>query len=603
MGLHRPHLRASGGMQAQGAPTAHTSPFVALTFEALGRLFGRSTRFAEPYIVTAALIGIFGNPIFYLVWHDLIPQPYESLPLRLAASALFIPLALLPSWPASWRPWLPWLWHGAILFAVPYLFTYLTLMNGYSQPWVLTMIAGTFLLTFFMHWAVAAILFIAGAGSAYAAFVLGGHAASGDVALRGEVVVVVVFTLVAGGAMNMRLLKAREAEASMVRRLRTLAGQNAALMRERNELLGHFLNNTVIERLRRFEERHGLDEALTRMTRQERRYCALMQADIRSFSKMFGADNELEVAQLVAQCFSEITSIGQDLAVLKPVGDCIFLYSDVDQAREEAVFNVLSLACVFVQSVERVNETLAGGKAPPLNFGIAVHAGEVVYGNLASETLIDPTVIGANVNLTARLEELNKSPAVHERIGSNGVILSEAFVWQLRKARIAVPGLVALELDKLGITVRDFPMVTRVWGLPRQAALDFAPLARERIRSARVSRIPGLRHAERQRHRNVEYYHEMSGSGPNLVWSIFVNVSHWQPQRVQAVVQQHLPHLKFTLSEGDERWLALSSENEPGEHDETDVEAWIVSLIDHLVGADGALEPPASPRPWADSRL
>jgi hypothetical protein len=95
----------------------------------------------------------------------------------------------------------------------------------------------------------------------------------------------------------------------------------------------------------------------------------------------------------------------------------------------------------------------------------------------------------------------------------------------------------------------------------------------------------------------------MSGSGPNLVWSIFVNVSHWEPQCVQAVVQQHLPHLKFTLSEGDERWLALSSENEPGEYDESDVEGWIVSLIDHLVGADGALEPPAPLRPWADSRL
>ena len=550
---------------------------------AIAETFARSTRFAEPYIATAALIVLIGNPAFYVIWHHLLPQPFESLPLRLVTSAMFLPLALLSRWPAGWRRHLPWVWHAAVFFAVPCMFSLMTMHNGYSTPWVLSMIAGAFLVTFFMHWAVAGAMFVIGAALAYGVFRLGTPGAQAA-SLQWDVVVVVVFTLVAGGAMNARLMSARLAQETLEKRVRSMASRHAALLRDRNRLMGHFLNNTVIDRLRRFEDRYGLDEALERMTRLERKYCAMMQADIRSFSKMFDRQNELQVAQLVAQCFSEITSIGQDVAVIKPVGDCIFLYSDVDHDREDAVRNMLALACVFVQSVERVNDTLAGTGIPALNFGIALHAGDVAYGNLASDTMIDPTVIGSNVNQTARLEELNKSPAMQARMGTNGIVMSEAFAWHLHKDDVNVPGLEPVALDMLGTTVRDFEGVGHVWILRREDALRYTPQARERIRGVRAARASDLRQTERQTHRNVEYYHEMSGRGPNLIWSIFVNVSAWDPRRVEAVMKLHLSHLKCTISEGETRWAMLSTENEPGQYDENDVEEWVFRLIDLLVG-------------------
>jgi class 3 adenylate cyclase len=364
------------------------------------------------------------------------------------------------------------------------------------------------------------------------------------------------------------------------------------MMRERNKLLGHFLNNTVVAQLRRYESELGFDAALSRITRQERRYCAMMQADIRNFTRMFSGENELEVAQLVAQCFSEITTVGQDLSIIKPIGDCIFLYSDVDQGREDAVLNVLALACVFVESVERVNQNLVSAAATPLNFGVAVHCGDVIYGNLASETLIDPTVIGVNVNRTARMEELTKSPVVRERLGSNAIVLSEEFCWQLRKAGRNVPGLLALELRELGVTLRDFPAVERVHALPRQAVLAQGVWAHERIRSARLARAPRLHQSEYSRHKNVEYYYEMYGSGPNVVWSMFVNVSAYPVERVREILQRHFDQLKYSISAGAERWLTMSTDDQPGEYDETDVEASIIALIERLTGADeGDLRP------------
>ncbi|MDX1376551.1 MAG: adenylate/guanylate cyclase domain-containing protein, partial [Burkholderiales bacterium] len=559
-----------------GAPAARSA-----AGGALARLLVRSAEFAEPFMATAALIGLVGHPLFYLIWSAVFPQPYENLALRIVGGAICLPLVLKARWPDALKRWLPLYWHAVVTFQIPFFFTLLMLLNGYALPWVLTFVGGAFLLTFFVHWRLAIAMFVIGTGAAFGAYGL--FAPYAFPALPPyEIFVVYLFVLGVGSAINRKLQASREAEAALERRLRAMSGQNATIMRERNKLLGHFLNNTVVARLRRYESELGLDAALTQMTRQEKRYCAMMQADIRNFTRMFSGQNELEIARLVAQCFSEITTVGQDLSVIKPVGDCIFLYSDVEQDHADAVLNVLALACVFVESVGRVNRTLRRSGAAPLNFGVAVHAGNVVYGNLASDTLIDPTVIGVNVNRTARLEELTKSPTVRERVGANAVILSEEFVWQLRKAGLSLPDLITLDLPALNVTLRDFPEVERVHALRYEAALALSAWARERIRAARLGRAPRMQQAEYSRHRDVEYYTEMYGSGPNVVWSMFVNVSPYPLERVREILRRHFGHLRCTVSPGAERWLALSTENAPGAYDETDVEAWIIELIERL---------------------
>ena len=42
----------------------------------------------------------------------------------------------------------------------------------------------------------------------------------------------------------------------------------------------------------------------------------------------------------------------------------------------------------------------------PLHVGVAVHLGDVVYGNIGAKTRLDFTVMGSNVNLLARLQTL-----------------------------------------------------------------------------------------------------------------------------------------------------------------------------------------------------
>jgi class 3 adenylate cyclase len=545
----------------------------------------RSTQTADPFIATAAAIAVVGEPLFWAVWSYLIPQDVDDLGLRLAISALCAPLVFHRRWPQALTPWLPAYWHLAVLLTVPAHFALMLIANAYSLTWLLTTVSGAVLLSVLMPWHIAFITFVLGttAAALSASWLLNQPNALHWP--RPEVLTVYLFCLVVTGMVNLRLQQARSVQLRAERHLRELAQTNTELLRERHDLLANFLNNSLLERLRVLESTVGLRKALALMTEQQNRFCALLQADIRSFTKLVDAHNESAVAQLVSQCYTEITSVGQDLSVIKPIGDCIFLYSDIDQAREEAVLNVFCLAAIFVASVHAVNETSAKAlNLPPLNVGLGLHAGDVIYGNLSSPTLVDPTVLGVNVNLTARLEQLTKAAPVAARIGPNGMLMSEEFVWLLRKSGLSLPGMLVLDLGELAAPVRDFANVTRLYGLTEAQALSFAPQARERIRLARLARAGATARTRLQTdpgsHRGVPYQVQMRGAGPNLSWSIFLDVSRWHTQRVHAALRHLPPGVTHTQSQGDERWLEIVTQS--GDLDENDVHAIAAALIDRL---------------------
>ena len=89
-------------------------------------------------------------------------------------------------------------------------------------------------------------------------------------------------------------------------------------------------------------------------------------------------------------------------------------------------------------NVERVDRD-----EPGIVYGIALHIGDVIYGNIGGENRLDFTVIGPAVNLATRIEglcgELGRS-----------ILLSEAFV---SAARIAVEPLGRFALK--GVTAHE----------------------------------------------------------------------------------------------------------------------------------------------------
>ena len=73
------------------------------------------------------------------------------------------------------------------------------------------------------------------------------------------------------------------------------------------------------------------------------------------------------------------------------------------------------------QALAASNAARAGGAGPTIDYGIALHVGDVMYGNIGGENRLDFTVIGPAVNLAARIEGLCRD------LG-RPVLLSQAFV-------------------------------------------------------------------------------------------------------------------------------------------------------------------------------
>jgi class 3 adenylate cyclase len=547
---------------------------------AVNRSIRTSYEIASPFVEVVAILGIVAFPLFYLVWTYVFPQPYESLTLRLMGSAILVPLAFRKRWPERLEPFLPLYWQFISLFALVFFFAYFLLMNYLSIVWVLSMIAAIFLLTFFVHWTSAIILFVTGTILAWLWY----RATSPPEISLGsylQYLVIYVFPLSFGGIINHRLHQYRRAQASFEKRLRQLSELNSKIIEEQNELLGRFLSNSIIARLRRYQHLYGLDDAISRMTSQRKRFCGIMQADIRNFTKMFGYDSEVDVAKLVSQCFREITEIGQDIAVLKPVGDCIFLYSDDEFGEDNAVRNILSLAVVFVDAVERINAQIVERGEQPLNFGIGVHAGEVIYGNLASDTMIDPTVIGVNVNKTARLEELTKAPAIQTLAGKNAIVLSKE-IKSLLSDFIQQSSLTSVDLDAINVTMRDFERDRKVYVLPSAAAREYHQKAISHIQLQRSNPLIAYGKVNKHSHRGTRYYYEMQGTGANTAWTMLIDVSAYPAKQVARYASQHLADLDYQVNEMDGRWLVLSTAGMAGAFDEIAVEQRIVEVIDGL---------------------
>lgn len=90
----------------------------------------------------AALIGMIGFPVFYIVWQYLLPQPFESVLLRTIGFALSAAVFFLPRAPDRLRTHSALLSYVTLWYTVPFFFTLMLLLNGASDVWQLSLVSG-----------------------------------------------------------------------------------------------------------------------------------------------------------------------------------------------------------------------------------------------------------------------------------------------------------------------------------------------------------------------------------------------------------------------------------------------------------------------------
>jgi adenylate cyclase len=169
---------------------------------------------------------------------------------------------------------------------------------------------------------------------------------------------------------------------------------------------------------------------------------AIWHADLRGFTHLSETRPTAEVIERLNAWLDPMVAAIQDHdgEVLKFIGDAVLAIFPTSPRRSpaQACRDALAAATAFV-------EVSRGGP----DYGLALHAGEVAYGNIGAARRLDFTVIGPAVNRAARLQDVAK--ATHRRI-----VISRAFA-----------ALVEVPLVELGrFELRGIERPQRVFGLP-----------------------------------------------------------------------------------------------------------------------------------------
>jgi adenylate cyclase len=137
---------------------------------------------------------------------------------------------------------------------------------------------------------------------------------------------------------------------------------------------------------------------------------ALWYCDLRSFTAITEGMSPQDVVLLLNDYFDCMSGPvhRHDGEVLKFIGDgflAIFPIKD-DLDRDRACNTALKAALESLEALKELNERRQAAGKQPLEVGIALHIGSVMYGNVGAAERLDFTITGPAVNLVSRIESL-----------------------------------------------------------------------------------------------------------------------------------------------------------------------------------------------------
>jgi adenylate cyclase len=135
---------------------------------------------------------------------------------------------------------------------------------------------------------------------------------------------------------------------------------------------------------------------------------AILLSDLRDFTAMSDRLPADEVIALLNDYFDIMATQVQEHGgeVLKFIGDGMLAVFNVGRSLPDAACGQAMQAAI---EAVRALTALNLDRAEKLEVGIALHLGDVVYGNIGAADRLDFTVIGAAVNEAARIEGLCRS--------------------------------------------------------------------------------------------------------------------------------------------------------------------------------------------------
>ena len=141
-------------------------------------------------------------------------------------------------------------------------------------------------------------------------------------------------------------------------------------------------------------------------------HAVLWYCDLRGFTNLSDTLPHVELIALLNEYFEAVGEpvIARGGEILKFIGDAMLAIFPLDLELDGATIKpALAAAGDALGNVRELNARRVADGQRSIKLGIALHVGDVGYGNIGAPTRLDFTVIGSAVNKVVRIEALSKA--------------------------------------------------------------------------------------------------------------------------------------------------------------------------------------------------
>ena len=140
---------------------------------------------------------------------------------------------------------------------------------------------------------------------------------------------------------------------------------------------------------------------------------AIWFSDLRNFTRFTENLPSEQLLEMLNTYFEQIASAvtARGGEILRFIGDAMLIVFPIDdgQSDQSAANSAIDAAIDAQTSLAALNHQRKEQGKQPIEFGVGLNIGEVVYGNVGAPDRLDFTVMGPAVNRAARLESLTKT--------------------------------------------------------------------------------------------------------------------------------------------------------------------------------------------------
>ncbi|MCB0729112.1 MAG: adenylate/guanylate cyclase domain-containing protein [Ignavibacteriae bacterium] len=152
-------------------------------------------------------------------------------------------------------------------------------------------------------------------------------------------------------------------------------------------------------------------------TAGEERICTILVTDIANYTTITEASSPNEIVKMLNEYFTELVGIINKYkgVVNEFVGDSVFSMFNVPLDDPDHAIHAIKAGL----KIEEITNIRTFGNGRKLSTRIGINTGLVVAGNVGAEDRLKYSVVGDDVNIAARLEQLNKQYGTQLLVGGN----------------------------------------------------------------------------------------------------------------------------------------------------------------------------------------